>query len=254
MVDPSSPLSGGAILGDRLRMDDRLADRGVFVRSLATRGQEGGLSSAVPAALRLLERAGFGLVVVETAGVGQVEVAVARSADTTVVVVTPGWGDAIQANKAGLLELADLLVVNKGDRPGADDARRDLELMLDLGAPGGGAAWRPPVVTTTATDGRGVEELWRAAEEHLVWLEASGRRGARRADAIRSELRERALVALGRMLDDHLVTGAGAELIGAVAAGSLTPVAAARSLVTATASREGAETPHSRRSTAQVKG
>lgn len=244
MVDPSSPLSGGAILGDRLRIDDGLAERGVFVRSLATRGQGGGLSSTVPAALRLLERAGFDLVVVETAGVGQVEVAVARSADTTVVVVTPGWGDAIQANKAGLLELADLLVVNKGDRPGADDARRDLELMLDLGPSGGGAEWRPPVVVTAAADGRGVDDLWGAAGDHLAWLESSGRRAARRAEAIRSELHDRALALLGRRLDDQLATGAGEELVGAVAAGSLTPTAAAVRLAA----------PQPRRSTAQVKG
>ena len=135
-VDPSSPLTGGAILGDRVRMEAATA-AGVFVRSMATRGHGGGLALAVPGAVRVLAAAGFDPVVVETVGVGQVEVDVAAAADTTVVVVTPGWGDAVQANKAGLLEVGDLFVVNKADRPGADDARRDLELMLDLSVTSG---------------------------------------------------------------------------------------------------------------------
>ena len=129
-VDPSSPLTGGAILGDRIRMEDR--DANVFIRSMATRGHSGGLALAVPLAVRLFDACGFNPIIIETVGVGQVEVDVVGAADTAVVVVTPGMGDAVQANKAGLLEVADLFVVNKADRPGANDVRRDLNLMLDL--------------------------------------------------------------------------------------------------------------------------
>src|SRR3954464_7684536 len=131
-VDPSSPFSGGAILGDRVRMQDHALDGGVFIRSMATRGHLGGLALATPQAIRVLDASGMPWVFVETVGVGQVEVEVAGAADTTLVVVNPGWGDAVQANKAGLLEIADIFVVNKADRPGVDEARRDLEHMLDL--------------------------------------------------------------------------------------------------------------------------
>ena len=154
-VDPSSPLTGGAILGDRIRMDGVAAGR-AFIRSMATRGHAGGLAMAVPAALRLFEACGFAPLVVETVGVGQVEVDVTRTADTTVVLVAPGMGDAVQANKSGLLEVADVLVVNKADRPGADDVRRDLEHMLDLGhITGITQHWRPEIIMTTATTGDG---------------------------------------------------------------------------------------------------
>ena len=157
-IDPTSPLTGGAILGDRVRMDG-VAD-GAFVRSMATRGHQGGLAAAVPATLRLLDAVGHDPLIVETTGVGQVEVDIASAADTTVLVVAPGWGDAVQANKAGLLEVADVLVVNKADRPGARDARRDLELMLDLGHISGHeerAGGRPRVVMATSTTGEGLE-------------------------------------------------------------------------------------------------
>jgi LAO/AO transport system kinase len=149
-VDPTSPFSGGAILGDRVRMSQHALDPTVFIRSMATRGHLGGLSLAVPDAVRLLGAAGFPLVIVETVGVGQMEVDIASAADTTVVVVTPGWGDAMQANKAGLLEVADVFVINKADRPGVREARRDLEQMLDLSRPG---AWRPEIVDTSAPSG-----------------------------------------------------------------------------------------------------
>src|SRR5919205_1677812 len=131
-IDPSSPFSGGAILGDRVRMQDHATDPGVFIRSMATRGHLGGLSLATPQAIRVLDAAGKPWVLVETVGVGQVEVDVAGAADTTVVVVNPGWGDAVQANKAGLLEIADVFVINKADRDGANDTKRDLEQMLEL--------------------------------------------------------------------------------------------------------------------------
>ena len=194
-VDPSSPLTGGAILGDRVRMVEATA-AGVFIRSMATRGHAGGLALAVPGMVRVLDAAGFDPVVVETVGVGQVEVDVATAADTVLVVVTPGMGDAVQANKAGLLEVADLFAVNKSDRPNAADARRDLELMLDLSDMTGhrraGSPGRPVIVSTVATTGGGVEELARAVDDHLGALVSSGslavRRQGRRSAEVRSRL------------------------------------------------------------------
>ncbi len=185
-VDPSSPFTGGAILGDRVRMGDHALDDGVFIRSMASRGHLGGLALAAPEAVRVLAAAGFAWVVVETVGVGQVEVEVAGETDTTVVVVNPGWGDAVQANKAGLLEVADVFCVNKADRPGASEARRDLEQMLDLSVAGD---WRPPVVDTVATEGTGVADLWAAILEHRQVQEASGALERERAQRVRVELR-----------------------------------------------------------------
>ena len=170
-VDPTSPFSGGAILGDRVRMQQHVLDPTVFIRSMATRGHLGGLALAVPDAVRVLGAAGLPLVIIETVGVGQMEVEVASATDTTVVVVTPGWGDSMQANKAGLLEIADLFVINKADRPGAREARRDLEQMLDLSTLG---AWRPPVVDTIAATGEGVAELWSEIARHRAHLETTG--------------------------------------------------------------------------------
>ena len=184
-VDPSSPYSGGAILGDRIRMGDHALDDGTFIRSMATRGHLGGLTLAAPEAIRLLDVAGYPWVLVETVGVGQVEVEVAGAADTTVVVVNPGWGDQVQANKAGLMEIADVFVVNKADRPGADQTRRDLETMLDLS---GGQGWRPPVLTATATQGAGASALWSAIGDHRRHLESSGGLAVRRRERIGEEL------------------------------------------------------------------
>ncbi len=189
-IDPSSPLTGGAILGDRVRMQDHATDPGVMIRSMATRGHLGGLALATPEAIRVLDAVGMDVVVVETVGVGQVEVEIARRADTTVVVVNPGWGDAIQANKAGLMEIADVFVVNKADRPGADDTRRDLEGMLDLAGRTGADGWRPPVVLTEGTSGRGVADLWDAVEAHRQWAESSGEQRRRRQRRRRDELNE----------------------------------------------------------------
>jgi LAO/AO transport system kinase len=185
-IDPSSPFSGGAILGDRVRMGEHTLDDGVFIRSMATRGHLGGLALSTPEAVRVLDAAGFDWVVVETVGVGQVEVEVAGAADTTVVVVNPGWGDAIQANKAGLMEIADVFVVNKADRAGAADTVRDLEQMLDLS---GGGGRRAPIISTVGTDGTGVEELWAAIGDHHRHLESTGELTARRARRMRDELR-----------------------------------------------------------------
>jgi LAO/AO transport system kinase len=201
-VDPSSPLSGGAILGDRIRMEGPAAPSdAVFIRSLASRGQHGGLSIAVPAMIRVLEAAGYDFVVVETVGVGQVELDIAALADTTVVVVTPGWGDAIQASKAGLLEVADVFAVNKADRAGASDAVRDLEHMLDLAPP---SPWRAPVRCTVATDGTGVMELLDAVHTHAAYLDASEGRSARRRARDRAELRARVERLLMGAVDDLL--------------------------------------------------
>jgi LAO/AO transport system kinase len=185
-VDPSSPYSGGAILGDRIRMQGHALDHGVFIRSMATRGHQGGLAMAAPEAIRVLAAAGMQTVLVETVGVGQVEVEIAGAADTTVVVVTPRWGDAIQASKAGLLEIADIFVVNKADRDGAGETRRDLDNMLDLNPTMGG--WRPPVVLTTASSGEGVDTLWAAISEHRTYLEASGELERRRRQHLIDEM------------------------------------------------------------------
>jgi LAO/AO transport system kinase len=185
-IDPSSPFSGGAILGDRVRMQDHATDEGVFIRSMATRGHLGGLSLATPQAVRILDAAGKPWIIIETVGVGQVEVEVAGAADTTVVVVNPRWGDGVQANKAGLLEIADVLVVNKADREGTADTVRDLQVMLELA---GERDWRPPIVETVATDNRGIDDLWQSILDHRSHLEADGRLDRRRDARLRDELR-----------------------------------------------------------------
>lgn len=189
-IDPSSPFTGGAVLGDRVRMGDHSADEGVFIRSMATRGHLGGLSVAAPEAVRVLDAVGFSWILLETVGVGQVEVEVAGAADTTVVVVNPGWGDAVQAAKAGLMEVADLFVINKADRPGVADTRRDLEQMLELSShpTGDEAWWRPPILATCAESGEGLPELWAAIEQHRGHLLDSGELERRRAARRRTEL------------------------------------------------------------------
>lgn len=188
-IDPSSPFTGGAILGDRVRMQDHATDPGVFIRSMATRGHLGGLSLATPEAVRLLDAIGRRWILVETVGVGQVEVEIAGKADTTVVVVNPGWGDSVQANKAGLMEIADVFVINKADRKGADETRRDLDQMLDLSdLPHD--AWRPPIIPVVATEGRGVDELWDTVERHRQFITDSGELARRRSFRLREELRE----------------------------------------------------------------
>jgi LAO/AO transport system kinase len=199
-VDPSSPFSGGAILGDRVRMQRHSTDPGVFIRSMASRGHLGGLALATPQAVRVLDAVGKQWVIVETVGVGQVEVEIASQADTTIVVVNPGWGDEVQAAKAGLLEIADIFVVNKADRPGADVTVSDLAGMLGLGAR---KAWEPPIVRTIATTGDGLAELWDEIGAHREFLESSGaieaRRRARLIDEIRGLLAERLLERAGAM-------------------------------------------------------
>ena len=232
-VDPSSPFTGGAILGDRVRMTGYADDEGVFIRSMASRGHLGGLALATRDAIRVLDAAGFRLVVVETVGVGQVEVAIAGAADTTVVVVNPGWGDAVQASKAGLLEIADVLVVNKADLGGVEAAVRDLDGVQQLlGPPAGG--WSPPVVVTCATEGTGVAELWEAVTEHRRALEGSGELARRRRQRLAAELREVVL----RRLEDRAAaaTGPGGfdALVDEVADGRLDPWSAADALLAST--------------------
>jgi LAO/AO transport system kinase len=183
-IDPSSPFTGGAILGDRIRMQDHATDDGVVIRSMATRGHLGGLALATPAAVRVLDAAGWPWVLIETVGVGQVEVDVAGAADTTIVVLNPGWGDAVQASKAGLLEIADIFVINKADRPGADEARQDLERVLDLTDPDR----RPEVLATVAGTGEGAAALWDAVRRHRTDIEASGELERRRAERVGDEL------------------------------------------------------------------
>ncbi|HET9732419.1 MAG TPA: methylmalonyl Co-A mutase-associated GTPase MeaB [Acidimicrobiales bacterium] len=186
-VDPSSPFTGGAILGDRVRMQEHALDTGVFIRSMATRGHLGGLALAAREAIRVLDAAGFPLVLVETVGVGQVEVDIAEAADTTVVVVNPGWGDSVQANKAGLLEIADLFVINKADRPGARETERDLSSMLDMSPP---SDWRPPIVQASASDDKGIDDVFEAIAEHRRHLSDTGQLVVRRAHRLRDELRQ----------------------------------------------------------------
>ena len=189
-VDPSSPLTGGAILGDRVRMEEA-SEAGAFIRSMATRGHAGGLALAVPGMVRVFDAFGFNPIIIETVGVGQVEVDVASAADTVVVVVTSGWGDAVQANKAGLLEIADLFVVNKADRPGASDARRDLELMIDLSQVTGQMSRRPEIVMTTATEGEGVDEFKKAIFEHKEFLFEGEQISVRRSNRWKAEVSSR---------------------------------------------------------------
>jgi LAO/AO transport system kinase len=192
-VDPSSPFSGGALLGDRVRMGEHATDDGVFIRSMATRGHLGGLAWATPQALRVLDAAGCDVVLVETVGVGQSEVAVVALADTTIVLLAPGMGDGVQAAKAGILEIADVFVVNKADRDGAAQTVRDLRQMLALGERGAEDAWRPPVVRTVAARAEGVDELVATLDAHRDWLDHSGERARRRRARAEAEIEAIAL-------------------------------------------------------------
>ena len=204
-IDPSSPFTGGAILGDRVRMQDHATDPGVFIRSMASRGHLGGLSLATPEAARLLDAVGRPWTLIETVGVGQVEVEIAGKADTTVVVVNPGWGDSVQANKAGLMEIADVFVINKADRKGVDETRRDLEQMLEL-SDLAVDAWHPPILPVVATTAEGIPEFWSAVVAHRAAIEASGELVRRRRHRLGEELRE----IVARRLElraRHLATG-----------------------------------------------
>jgi LAO/AO transport system kinase len=231
-VDPSSPFSGGALLGDRVRMQDHATDPGVFIRSMATRGHLGGLAAAAPQALRVLDAVGCDVVLIETVGVGQSEVEVVQLADTTVVLLAPGMGDGIQAAKAGILEIADVFVVNKADRDGADQVARDLRYMLSLGGKHSEAgAWRPSIVKTVAARGEGVEELVAAIDKHRDWMLDSGELQRRRQARAASEIEAIAVEAVRRRFSEIHGAAALGELANRVAAGRLDPYAAADELV-----------------------
>jgi LAO/AO transport system ATPase len=233
-VDPSSPFSGGALLGDRVRMQDHATDDGVFIRSMASRGHLGGLSRAVPQALRVLDAAGCGVIIVETVGVGQAEVDIASLADTTVVLLVPGMGDGIQAAKAGILEIADIFVVNKADRDDADQVVRDLRYMQSLGgrhsAPG---AWRPAIVKTVASRGEGIGELRAALAKHREWMTRHGELERRQIARAAAEIEAIAVADVrDRFTEVH---GSAALSVSAarVVAGDSDPYTAAAELVAA---------------------
>ncbi len=229
-VDPSSPFTGGAILGDRVRMQDHATDPGVYIRSMSSRGHLGGLAAATPQAVRVLEGAGCDVVIVETVGVGQAEVAVASLADTTLVLLAPGMGDAIQAVKAGILEIADVFVVNKADRDGADATYRDIQGMIALGERGPGS-WRPLVVRAVAARAEGIDDIVAAIAKHRAWLREHGELTSRREARAAAEVEAIALATLRERIGS-LRGGTGlAKLAAAVANGELDPYAAARNLL-----------------------
>jgi len=230
-IDPSSPFSGGALLGDRIRMQDHATDPDVFIRSMATRGRLGGLAAATPQALRVLDAAGFDVVLVETVGVGQSEVDIVALADTTLVLLAPGMGDGIQAAKAGILEVADVFVVNKADRDGAARTVRDLKHMISLGRREiRGPTWRPPIVSTVATTGQGVAEVVAAVAEHRTWLTEHGDLARRREHRARTEIEEIAVQTLRTRLAGPR-DGALDRLAQRVVTGELDPFAAADKLI-----------------------
>ena len=230
-VDPSSPFSGGALLGDRVRMQEHATDDGVFIRSMASRGHLGGLSWATPQALRVLSAAGCDIVLVETVGVGQAEVEVAALADTTLVLLAPGMGDGIQAAKAGILEVADVFVVNKADRDGADTVVRDLRAMLSLGDRRTDDGWRVPIVKTIAAKGEGADEVVEAVEKHGQWLADTGRLELRRVARAADEVEAIALTVLRSRMGDLRGGDALSSLAARVVDGSLDPYSAADELV-----------------------
>jgi len=235
-VDPSSPFSGGALLGDRIRMQEHATDPGVFIRSMATRGHLGGLSQAAPQAARVLSAAGYDVVLIETVGVGQSEVEVAGLADTTMVLLAPGMGDGVQAAKAGILEIGDIFVVNKADRDGAEVTVRELRHMISLGERREPGQWRPPVLTTVATTGQGMDDVVAALADHHAWALANGELDRRRVRRAASEI-EAISVAEIRRRFGAVPDGAGlAELAGLVAHGRLDPFTAADRLLAAAAS------------------
>jgi LAO/AO transport system kinase len=229
-VDPSSPFSGGALLGDRVRMQSHATDPEVFIRSMATRGHLGGLALATPEAIRVLDACGNDLVLIETVGVGQAEVEITDACDTTLVVLNPGWGDAVQAAKAGLMEIADVFVVNKADRPGARDTVRELRQMLDMAE----AAFKPEIVKTVSIKGEGIDELWAAIEKHRAYQEEHGLLEARRRRRVERELREIVAERFRRRVDERCARLL-AELTDQVLARTTDPYEAADRLVEALA-------------------
>jgi LAO/AO transport system kinase len=225
-VDPTSPFTGGALLGDRVRMQQHATDEAVFIRSMASRGHLGGLAASTPQAIRVLDAAGFDVIIIETVGVGQAEVAIASLADSVVVLLAPGMGDAIQAAKAGILEVADLFVVNKADKPDTHQVVRDLRNMIAL-ADRGPDGWKPPILTTIAMQGEGISELVTRLDAHWSWLNSTGELARRRQARAREEITALAFAALrARMTPDRVDA-----LARQVADGTLDPFGAAEALL-----------------------
>lgn len=234
-VDPSSPFSGGALLGDRVRMQDHALDPEVYIRSMASRGHLGGLSWTTPQALRVLDAAGCDVILVETVGVGQSEVEIAGLADTTIVLLAPGMGDGIQAAKAGILEIGDVFVVNKADREGADATVRDIRHMISLGDRTEQGLWRPPVVKTVAAKGEGIDEVMEALDKHVAWMEQTGTLRDRRVRRAGDEIESIALQQLRARMGDLRHGNGVDELAAAVVDGKTDPYAAADQVVAALA-------------------
>ncbi|MFF3540629.1 methylmalonyl Co-A mutase-associated GTPase MeaB [Streptomyces platensis] len=230
-VDPSSPFSGGALLGDRVRMSEHASDPGVYIRSMATRGHLGGLAWAAPQAIRVLDAAGCDVVLVETVGVGQSEVEIASQADTSVVLLAPGMGDGIQAAKAGILEIGDVYVVNKADRDGADATARELNHMLGLGESRTPGDWRPPIVKTVAARAEGVDEVVEALEKHRAWMEERGVLAQRRRSRAAHEVETIAVTALRERIGDLRGDQRLDALAERIVAGETDPYRAADELV-----------------------
>ncbi|MEU3745415.1 MULTISPECIES: methylmalonyl Co-A mutase-associated GTPase MeaB [Streptomyces] len=230
-VDPSSPFSGGALLGDRVRMSEHASDPGVYIRSMATRGHLGGLAWSAPQAIRVLDAAGCEVILVETVGVGQSEVEIASQADTSVVLLAPGMGDGIQAAKAGILEIGDLYVVNKADRDGADATARELNHMLGLGEARTAGDWRPPIVKTVAARGEGIDEVVEALEKHRAWMEEHGVLADRRRSRAAREVETIAVTALRERIGDLHGDRRLDALAERIVAGELDPYAASDELV-----------------------
>ena len=224
-VDPSSAFSGGAVLGDRIRMQRHTDDPRIYIRSMANRGHLGGLADSTPRVVALLDGIGFAEVLIETVGVGQAEIDVASSADTVLVAVNPGWGDSIQAAKAGLLEIGDVFVVNKADRPDVDETVTELLRMLDAGPE---RAWRPPIVTTVATDGTGLDDLWAAVVDHRRHLTETGAREIRRRERAAREIESAVRAGLRRRAS---LDSGGVELLDRVVAREIDPWSAAGDIV-----------------------
>jgi LAO/AO transport system kinase len=228
-VDPSSPFTGGAILGDRIRMQDHAGDAGVYIRSMGSRGHLGGIAAATPRIVSILDGAGFPYIIVETVGVGQAEVEIVESADTTIVVVNPGWGDSVQANKAGLLEIGDIFVINKADRPGVNDTVRDLRQMLELG---NGRTWEPPMLPTVGTTGDGIDEVWQAIVDHRNHLETTGELAVLRSRKLELEFRRAMIEELTAQAETVAGRHALAALLAELASRQIDPWTAARRIVT----------------------
>jgi LAO/AO transport system kinase len=229
-VDPSSPFTGGAILGDRIRMQGHTLDRNVFIRSMANRGHQGGVALATYDAVRMLEASGYEVVIIETVGVGQSELAIAKTADTTILVLMPGSGDDIQAIKSGIMEIGDIFVVNKGDLPGANKSASEITQSLELN--NFQTDWRPPVIVSVAETGQGVGELWESCKKHKEFLQESNLLTARRSARIQAELSEIVADIARRNLKASMESADVRQILNKIVSREIDPHTAAESLLT----------------------